>query len=178
MNTVLEQTRLVWSGEYHADRGYGLEEKDGYYDYPDAIPVLFTTLERLQAGGPRGRVWWRCGHGRWETLSDALANPADHTAWHVRDEQRRLRHKETEQARQQEWAAQRERWAPEPAPDPEPEPVIAPCERCGQPITGQPGHDHQSAPPGDGRSCPECRTDLSQQHPTLRQAIFSRRRTR
>jgi hypothetical protein len=52
MNTVMELTRLVWSGSYHlADGGYGFEERDGYY--ADATPLLFTTLDRLQTSGPR-----------------------------------------------------------------------------------------------------------------------------
>ncbi|KPI09991.1 hypothetical protein OK006_11236 [Actinobacteria bacterium OK006] len=69
---------------------------------------------------------------------------------------------------------ERERWAQEPDPAPEPEPV-PPCERCGLPITGEPGYDLEFAPPEDGRHCPSCRTDLRQQHPTLRQAVFGRR---
>jgi hypothetical protein len=106
MNTVMELTRPVWSGSYHvAGGGYGAEERDGYYDYADAIPLLFTTLDRLQTSGPRTAVWWRCGHGQWETLPDALTNPADHDAWYARDEQRRRRREEAEQRRQQEWAS-------------------------------------------------------------------------
>ncbi|MFF1604015.1 hypothetical protein ACFVYV_42400 [Streptomyces mirabilis] len=43
MNTVMELTCLVWSGSYHgAGGGYGAEERDGYYGYADAIPLLFT----------------------------------------------------------------------------------------------------------------------------------------
>ncbi|MFE3411969.1 hypothetical protein ACFXMT_27710 [Streptomyces mirabilis] len=82
MNTVMELTRLVWSGSYHgAGGGYGAEERDGYYDYADAIPLLFTTLDRLQTSGPRTAVWWRCGHGlkqtgaRFATTEDAAGCP-------------------------------------------------------------------------------------------------------
>ncbi|WP_328756139.1 replication-relaxation family protein [Streptomyces sp. NBC_00271] len=120
MNTVMELTRLVWSGSYHgAGGGYGAEERDGYYGYAD-IPLLFTTLDRLQTSGPRTAVWWRCGHGQWETLPDALANPDDHDAWYARDEQRRRRREEAEQRRQQEWAVERERWTQEPDRNPSP----------------------------------------------------------
>ncbi|MEU1441611.1 replication-relaxation family protein [Streptomyces mirabilis] len=176
MNTVMELTRLVWSGSYHgAGGGYGAEERDGYYDYADAIPLLFTTLDRLQTSGPRTAVWWRCGHGQWETLPDALTNPADHDAWYARDEQRRHRREEEREQQHQEWAAEKERWAQEPAPDPEPAPEAAPCERCGLPITGPPGEDAEFAPPEDGRHCPSCRTDLHQQYPTLRETLFGRR---
>ncbi|MET7780426.1 replication-relaxation family protein [Streptomyces mirabilis] len=176
MNTVMELTRLVWSGSYRgAGGGYGAEERDGYYDYADAIPLLFTTLDRLQTSGPRDAVWWRCGHGQWETLPDALTNPADHDAWYARDEQRRHRRDEAEKRRQQEWAAERERWTQEPDPEPGPAPEAAPCERCKEPITGPLGYDLEFAPPQDGRHCPSCRTDLRQQYPTLRQAVFGRR---
>ncbi|MFE2972700.1 hypothetical protein ACFXKC_56105 [Streptomyces sp. NPDC059340] len=162
MNTVMELTRLVWSGSYHgAGGGYGAEERDGYYDYADAIPLLFTTLDRLQTSGPRTAVWWRCGHGQWETLPDALANPADHDAWYARNEQRRRRREEAEQRRQQEWAVERERWAQEPDPAPGPEPV-PPCERCGLPITGPPGEDTDlPRPRTDGTAPPAARTCAS-----------------
>ncbi|MER6377357.1 hypothetical protein ABT255_56005 [Streptomyces mirabilis] len=43
------------------------------------------------------------------------------------------------------------------------------------PITGPLGYDLEFAPPEDGRHCPSCRTDLRQQPPTLRQAVFGRR---
>jgi hypothetical protein len=176
MNTVMELTRLVWSGSYHgAGGGYGAEERDGYYDYADAIPLLFTTLERLQTSGPRTAVWWRCGHGQWETLPDALANPDDHDAWYARDEQHRRQRDEEREQQHQEWAAERERWAPEPDPEPDPAPEATPCERCKGPITGPLGYDLEFAPPEDGRHCPSCRTDLRQQYPTLRQAVFGRR---
>ncbi|MFF2515931.1 hypothetical protein [Streptomyces sp. NPDC058086] len=176
MNTVMEFTRPVWSGSYHvAGGGYGAEERDGYYDYDyaDAIPLLFTTLDRLQTSGPRTAVWWRCGHGQWETLPDALANPADHDAWYARDEQRRRQRDEAEQRRQQEWAVEREHWAQEPDPEPEAEPV-PPCERCGLPIMGHPGEDAELAPPEDGRHGHSCRTDL-RQYPTLGETLFGRR---
>ncbi|MFE4627443.1 hypothetical protein [Streptomyces mirabilis] len=65
---------------------------------------------------------------------------------------------------------EREHWAQEPDPEP-----VPPCERCKGPITGPLGYDLEFAPAEDGRHCPSCRTDLRQQHPTLRQAVFGRR---
>ncbi|MCR3732343.1 hypothetical protein FHS35_009261 [Streptomyces umbrinus] len=173
MNTVLQQTRDVWSGTYRWQGTYGVgEERDGYYDYADAIPVLFTTLDRLQADGPHGAVWRRCGHGQFETLPEALANPKDHDAWAVREEARRQQRDAEREEQQQVWGVQRERWTQEPALAPAPEPE--PCERCGLPITGQPGILYDDAPPEDGRHCPTCRTDPQQQPMTLRQAVFGR----
>ncbi|MFL1906104.1 replication-relaxation family protein [Streptomyces tauricus] len=62
MNRVLDLTRAFWSGTWEPRSSYGGEPDDGYRDYSDAIPLLSTTLPRLQAGGPLGLVWWRCGH--------------------------------------------------------------------------------------------------------------------
>ncbi|WP_306944321.1 hypothetical protein [Streptomyces phaeochromogenes] len=178
MNTVLQQSRDVWSGTYRWHGMYGVgEERDGYYDYADAISVLFTILDCLQADGPHGTVWRRCGHGQFETLPDALANPKDHDAWAAREEARRQQRDAEHEEQQRAWAAQRERWTQEPDPAPAPEPASAPdpCERCGLPVTGQPGIRYDDAPPEDGRHCPTCRTDLQQQPTTLRQALFGRR---
>ncbi|MFF3313529.1 replication-relaxation family protein [Streptomyces sp. NPDC002952] len=181
VNTVMDLTRSVWSGAWHADSGYGAPagERDGFYDYDDAIPLLFTTLDRLRDGGPRGLGWWRCGHGRWETLPDALANPNDHKARSVRDEQRRQQAGEERESEQEQaaTAVQSVRRDPDPWPS-EPDPPAAPapvpaCERCRQPIPGSEGND-QPAPPEDGRRCPQCRSDIYQ-HPTLRQTLFGRR---
>ncbi|MFI5998532.1 replication-relaxation family protein [Streptomyces sp. NPDC051362] len=184
VNTVMDLTRTQWSGAWHPDPGYGAPEgeRDGYHDYDDAIPILFTTLDRLKAHGPRGVVWWRCGHGRWETLPDALANPNDHKAWSVRYEQRRARRQQADQERQREQdqaattvgSVRRDPdpWPSEPGPPAAPAPVPA-CERCGQPVTDREGDD-QPAPPEDGRHCPQCRRD-TYQHPTLRAALFGRR---
>ncbi|WP_051901040.1 replication-relaxation family protein [Streptomyces aureus] len=179
MNTVMHLTRTVWSGAWHAYPDYGAQ--DGYYDYDDAIPILFTTLDRLRDGGPRGVVWWRCGHGRWETLTGALANPNDRAAWSARTEERRALRRQADQEREwgQEQAAASARrnarqapelWPGEPAPSPAS--VVPACERCGEPLTGR-GED---APAGseDGRHCPSCRSDVYQ-YPTLRQALFGRR---
>ncbi|WP_406486150.1 replication-relaxation family protein [Streptomyces phaeochromogenes] len=178
MNTVLQQTRDVWSGTYRWHGMYGVgEERDGYYDYADAIPVLFTTLDRLQADGPHAAVWRRCGHGQFEPLPDALANPKDHDAWAAREEARRRQRDAEREEQQQAWGVQRERWTQEPDLAPAPAPEPEPCERCGLPITGQQGHLYDNAPPQDGRHCPTCRTDLQQQPMTLRQALFGRPKT-
>ncbi|MFG2425859.1 hypothetical protein ACGFWD_43685 [Streptomyces sp. NPDC048448] len=71
MNRVLDLTRDHWTGKY-----IGSKRSDGYYEYGDAIPVLCTTLDRIQRSGPLAEVWWRCGHRRWET-NDALPSPKD-----------------------------------------------------------------------------------------------------
>ncbi|MFJ8510800.1 replication-relaxation family protein [Streptomyces avermitilis] len=93
MNRVMDLAREHWSGNYK-NTGSHNQAPDGYYDYSDAIPLLFTTLERLQTHGPHADVWWRCGHDQWQALPDALANPQDLEAWHQRDEHRRQRNEQ------------------------------------------------------------------------------------
>lgn len=155
MNQVMDITRPIWSGTYHAGSHYS-RERDGYYDYGDAIPILFTTLDLLKQHGPRATVWQRCGHGQWENLDDALANPQDINVWREREQRRRRMYEERwakEQAiRERELAARREEMRREEALWPAPEPV-PPCERCGRPITGEYGFLYEDAPPEDGKHC-------------------------
>lgn len=103
MNQVMDSTRVIWSGSYESRGGLYGQERDGYYDYADAIPILFTTLDRLQAHGPKAPVWWRCGHGHWEDLPAALANPNDFDAWNERDEERRRQRED--QRKNEQWQA-------------------------------------------------------------------------
>ncbi|MET8081209.1 replication-relaxation family protein [Streptomyces sp. NPDC005303] len=174
MNRVLELTRDLWSGRYERMGSVLSDPADGYTNYTDAIPLLFTTLPRLKEHGPIEAVWWRCGHRQWETLTDALANPDDIDAWHHRDEEhRRERDQQLEQERlQQEADLQRELRTLPPAAPPSPPP--APCKRCGQPVTGTPGIRYEDAPPEDDRHCPDCCIDLVQQSPGLFKALFGR----
>jgi hypothetical protein len=177
MNRVLDLTRDVWSGRFERMGGLLSERDDGYQDYADAVPLVFTTLPRLKEAGPLEAVWWRCGHRQWETLTAALTNPDDHDAWQQRDDERRRgrdERLERERQEQQRWLAQeREQWAASAAAT-APEPPPAPCERCGQPVTGAPGLRYEGAPPEDGRHCPDCRTDLARQPPGLLKALFGR----
>ncbi|MEU0787790.1 radical SAM protein [Streptomyces sp. NPDC006173] len=166
---------LIWSGRYQPDPGYGSpKEQDGYDDFTDAIPVLFTTLDRLQASGPHAAVWWRWGHRQWETLPDALDNPADRRAWEVREKVRRARYDEELAQREREWAVEKERWAWK-------GPSRTPCRRwrC---VSGAGGRSparwgrttRSSPPPEDGRHCSTCRSDM-RQYPTLSSTLFGRR---
>ncbi|MEV8547661.1 replication-relaxation family protein [Streptomyces sp. NPDC051572] len=115
MNTIINLTRINWSGQYEdMGRDFGEERGDGYYDFTDAIPLLVTTLPRLREHGPLAAVWRRCGHNQWETLPDALANPQDRDAWHQRDdERRRLRDARDRQRRE---AARTSVWDHQPPP--------------------------------------------------------------
>ncbi|MET8413473.1 replication-relaxation family protein [Streptomyces sp. NPDC005195] len=151
MNRVLDLTREHWAGRHVR------YSEDGYVDYSDAIPVLFTTLARIQDSGPPAAVWWRCGHRRWETLTDALDNPNDADAWHRRDDARRVERERQEAQEKERRAAQaREGWD-RPGVPVQPEPVLPPCVTCGGPLRGM-GVDDPSAPPPDGRDCASCRS--------------------
>ncbi|WP_329295576.1 replication-relaxation family protein [Streptomyces sp. NBC_01455] len=177
MNRVLDLTREHWAGTYKGSGAYGSERSDGYYEYGDAIPLLFTTLDRIQHSGPLAEVWWRCGHRRWETLTDALDNPRDARAWRRRDEERH-KAQQAREARQREErrAAADEGWdRPRVPAQPEPEPPRAPCQTCGGPLGGL-GNDDPSAPPPDGRNCASCRyVNATTQPPTgLFKALFGR----
>ncbi|MDL5198709.1 hypothetical protein [Streptomyces sp. ALI-76-A] len=159
---MLELTRVIWSGQYERMDTLSDETPDGYHNYTDTIPLMFTTLPRLRRHGPHAAVRWRCGHGQWETLTDALANPR---AWHHRDVAHR-KHREEHLRNQQQ---QQPKWGDIPTP---PVPAVPdvpkpadPCERCGLPVTGTLGILYEHAPPADGRHCPECRTDLARQPP-------------
>lgn len=177
MNRVLDLTRDHWTGTYKGFGGYGSERSDGYYEYGDAIPVLFTTLDRIQHSGPLAAVWWRCGHRRWETLTDALDNPKDVRAWRRRDEERHKAQQDREaREREERREAADEGWdRPRVPAQPELEPAPPPCQTCGGPLGGL-GIDDPSAPPPDGRNCASCRdADATPQPPMgLFKALFGR----
>ncbi|MCX5207640.1 replication-relaxation family protein [Streptomyces sp. NBC_00237] len=109
MRQIAELSTEHWAGTWRAAYQQG-EERDGYRDYGQALPVLATTLARLTAHGPCGPIWWRYGHRGWQTLADALDNPDDYRAYRVRDDARRAAEKtrqERENARRQHEAQER-----------------------------------------------------------------------
>ncbi|WP_405835034.1 replication-relaxation family protein [Streptomyces sp. NBC_01176] len=169
MNRVLDLTREHWSGKYQKLGGFG-GEPDGFVDFTDAIPVLFTTLDRIQESGPLAPVWWRCGHRRWETLTDALDNPRDRRAWRRREDERNAaRERKEGPAAAGDWHQRPIPAQPEPAFPPPP-----PCGTCGGPLKNLGGED-PSAPPPDGRTCEACRITEAAQPPTgLLKALFGR----
>ncbi|MFI5816840.1 replication-relaxation family protein [Streptomyces sp. NPDC051643] len=175
MNRVLDLTREHWSGKYQKLSGFG-GEPDGYVDFSDAIPVLFTTLDRIQESGPLTPVWWRCGHRRWETLFDALDNPQDRKAWRRREDERNAAREGQEARQRKEGTAPAGNSSPRHLPaQPEPAlPPAPPCETCGGPLKGLGGED-PSAPPRDGRTCEACRITEASRPPTgLFKALFGR----
>ncbi|MEY9961367.1 replication-relaxation family protein [Streptacidiphilus sp. MAP5-52] len=75
MKAMRDLARPYWQG----DTRY-----EGFTDYRSAIPIVVTTLDRLQQHGPLGAVWWRLGHCGLETLGQALANPDGLAAYRAR----------------------------------------------------------------------------------------------
>ncbi|WP_405901882.1 replication-relaxation family protein [Streptomyces sp. NBC_00656] len=102
MKAIRDLSTACWKGHWHGGSMYDRDSKDGYRDYTRTIPVLTTTLTRLQQHGPHGPAWWRYGHPTWQTLEHALDNPDDHRAYQTRDEQRRTEHNAQEQHERQE----------------------------------------------------------------------------
>ncbi|WP_141747269.1 hypothetical protein [Streptomyces agglomeratus] len=131
-----------WSWYWQGGSVYGTDVKDGYRDYDDTVPVIVTTLARLQQHGPHGPIWWRYGHSTWETLEAALDNPDDHRAFRAREEERRLlrRAQEEREQREREETARRQKaaaWA---------------CPTCGREVYSD--DDWQSVPAGS--DCSVC----------------------
>lgn len=65
MEAVADLSMRYWSP---AVPGPGASDSEQH----KVMPILVTTLERLQARGPHGPTWWRYGHPAWEPLENAL----------------------------------------------------------------------------------------------------------
>lgn len=141
MRGIADLSAPVWAGTWHA--GFGkVSEGDGYRTFEDAVPVVTCRLDRLQAEGPHGPIWWRYGRKRGgETLAAALddENRADTlAAFQAREEQRRHARKEREAAEEQAAARARAaaRWS---------------CPACGKDVYPD---DWGSRTPGS--TCAKC----------------------
>lgn len=97
MQALVDLGREHWAAEEHRDR-----DGDGYLDFTGKVPLVLTTLERLQQHGPHGPVWQRVAQHRegFEPLFQALADPDTHThaAYWQRKEQRDAARREREEA--------------------------------------------------------------------------------
>ncbi|MCU7827251.1 hypothetical protein [Kitasatospora sp. DSM 101779] len=87
---------------------FGYDTESICRNYTGTIPLLATTLDRLQRHGlTNGPTWWRYGHRTWQPFHDALANPDGYAAhlerrWAQEAEERRreTERKEAEQRRE------------------------------------------------------------------------------
>lgn len=66
---IEDLTRAYWQGRPQQSWG------KGHTDYADTVPVIATTLPRLQELGPLGASWQRFGRTDWQPLTEALDNP-------------------------------------------------------------------------------------------------------
>uniref|UniRef100_UPI00110FB80F replication-relaxation family protein n=1 Tax=Streptomyces chryseus TaxID=68186 RepID=UPI00110FB80F len=142
MKAIRDLSTECWKGHWQGGSLYGTDVKDGYRRYDGTVPVIVTTLARLQQHGPHGPIWWRYGHSSWESLEAALDNPDDYRAFSVRDEERRLERRAQEEREQREREETKRRqkaaaWA---------------CPTCGRDV--YPNDDWQSAAPGS--DCSVC----------------------
>lgn len=121
---IADLSAPVWRGTWHG--GFGKDgDKDGYRTFEDAIPVVVCRLDRLQAEGPHGPIWWRYGRQRGgQALVDALDNtnrPDTLAAYQAREDQRRVERQAREAA--EKVAAERARAA-----------SCWPCPGCGKAV--------------------------------------------
>jgi hypothetical protein len=85
-NRVEKITELIWE---HCQGTEHQREDDGWTDYDDALPILFTTLLTVQKHGPNGPCWMRAGRGTpLLPLLQALDNPHTREEFDQRQEQR------------------------------------------------------------------------------------------
>ncbi|MER5571210.1 replication-relaxation family protein [Streptomyces goshikiensis] len=142
MRGIAELSVSAWQGAWnpgYSDTG----ERDGYRDFDGVVPVVACRLDRLQAEGPHGPIWWRFGRKRGgQPLTAALDNEHDYysrTAYLAREAERRRERAEREAAENA--AAERTRVA-----------ARWPCPGCGQAV--YPDSWGETAP---GRACDGCR---------------------
>lgn len=168
MTAVKNLSTPYWAGRWGFERAY--------VDYDGRIPVLATTLERLQTNGPQGQTWWRYGRDSWQPLTEALDNPDGQNIYQARrratweedrrqEEEQRRRNEAERQRREEkararaelEWDREQEEVAREPDPS---------CQLCRGALEGdmRPGFDldPDDAPPEDGLHCPGCRIQLAE----------------
>ncbi|MEU9376498.1 replication-relaxation family protein [Streptomyces sp. NPDC048255] len=68
MRALEERGRAYWQGRRYQPHFRAL-------NYHPVIPVVVTTLDRLQEHGADAAVWRRLGRDHWQTLTAALDNP-------------------------------------------------------------------------------------------------------
>jgi hypothetical protein len=114
---VADLSRACWRPQWTSPGGYYTapeDDRDGYFDYTDTVPVLATTLARLYEHGPHGPIWWRFSRKQLQTLEHALDNPKDERAYLAREDERRrlqaLERQEQERRREAQGRKDRERW--------------------------------------------------------------------
>jgi len=92
IRTVADLSREHWAPRRMTGYGYRRTDAVGdyYLDFTDRIPLVMTTLERLQRCGPTGPTWFRIAPGRTEPepLLQALTDTHTEAEFDQRQEQR------------------------------------------------------------------------------------------
>lgn len=157
MNALADLSREHWAADEHHDRS-----GDYSLDFTGKIPLLLTTLDRLQQHGPHGPAWLRMaqGHEGFEPLLKALADPATHTpaAYWQRSMQRDDEARQREEAERAAASAELQRMWDDDEDEAEPEEAL--CAEPGCEIeVNEPADDNAeiiggiAVPPEDGVYC-------------------------
>lgn len=113
MRSVGRLSRELWAGTEHVDIGYGAAtpgDGDFYLDFTDKVPLVITTLDRLQQHGPMGPVWFRFAQYRGtqpEPLLKALTDTHTAAEYRQRRKQRKRAAEAAEAEKQRREAAER-----------------------------------------------------------------------
>ncbi|MFG2716587.1 replication-relaxation family protein [Streptomyces goshikiensis] len=117
MRGIAELSAPVWQGDWHP--GHSRDGKqDGFRTFGGRVPVVACRLDRLQADGPHGPIWWRYGRKRGgQTLTAALDNNGYYSrdAYMAREAVRR-REREDQEAAAKEAAEQARKASSWPCP--------------------------------------------------------------
>ncbi|CAG6391867.1 hypothetical protein SCOCK_140065 [Actinacidiphila cocklensis] len=150
-------------------------------DFTERVPLVLTTLERLQQHGPYGPAWWRVAQHLtgFEPLLQALTDAHTPAAYRERQEQRdaeRWQRGEVERAAAN--AAMQRMWDDDPDDDEdELEEALCATPDCGWPLSVLPTMDDEATapvpiPPEDGAYCWVCRLSRDYwEKPGLRGAL-------
>jgi hypothetical protein len=115
MRAVGQLSREFWAGTEHADYSYGATEPDDddfYLDFAAKVPLVITTLDRLQQHGPMGPVWFRVAQHRGaqpEPLPKALTDTHTAAEYRQRHKQRQRAAEAADAEKQRRAAAEQQR---------------------------------------------------------------------
>jgi hypothetical protein len=114
MRAVADLSREFWAGTEHADYSYGATEPDDdfYLDFTAKVPLVITTLDRLQQHGPMGPAWFRVAQHRGrepEPLLQALTDTHAAAEYRQRRKQRQRAAEAAEAEKQRREAAEQQR---------------------------------------------------------------------
>ncbi|MEU3464803.1 replication-relaxation family protein [Streptomyces sp. NPDC006733] len=179
-NRMQELAALTSEHWAAADRQF--DDGDGYLDFTDRVPLVLTTLDRLQEHGPHGPTWRRVAQERgadFEPLLTAFTDTRTKAAYQQRATTRRAAAEarwQAEQAAHKAEQAQRlQQWqAEEDEEDAEPAPVVAQCATPGcEQLVDAPvdWYTEITVPPQDGIYCGPCRHAQAYRNRGLRGAL-------